>query len=467
MEMNKTLVWEVMSALNRKESKELLQFLDASLFNTREDLRILAHVILKNIKQNDVEKEKIFSLAFPKQRYDDQKFRLLLSYLLKKVEDFIVIKEKLNNPLERTVVLMNYHRKKGLDKSFVKQMNASTKKLAIHTIKNTDFYYYDYQIQNQVYQYLSQNVRSKKVNLQQVENRLDVLTVNTKLKTACLAFSHQSVVKMPYRYCLMKSIVSLAETEPFSKIASIQVYKNHYLSLINPNEDKYFSEFKKLLFLHKDEFPAAEIRDLFLMAINYCIKKINANRREYMYEALDLYKKGLDELLIENGQISRFTYINIVVIGIGINDLEWIAGFIEKYRNYLDSHYREEAYNFCKANLAYAQGDYTKALNYLQHVEYEDIINNMIIRILKLKIFYELGEFDVLESHVKNMTAYIRRRKDIAYHSENWRNIIKYTKKLIAVNQHDKKQVETLKQAIQNEKILAIKEWMMDMLEKI
>ncbi|MGK0363661.1 MAG: hypothetical protein ACI85O_000714 [Saprospiraceae bacterium] len=56
---------------------------------------------------------------------------------------------------------------------------------------------------------------------------------------------------------------------------------------------------------------------------------------------------------------------------------------------------------------------------------------------------------------------YIRRNKKISYHYENWRNILRYTLKIVEVNRFDKEAVKKLSSAIRKERILTEKEWLL------
>ncbi len=62
------------------------------------------------------------------------------------------------------------------------------------------------------------------------------------------------------------------------------------------------------------------------------------------------------------------------------------------------------------------------------------------------------------------MKAFIRRHAAIGYHRNNYKHIVLYTEKLMALNFTNKKSVQTLRNKIQAEAILTEKEWLLEQL---
>ena len=126
---------------------------------------------------------------------------------------------------------------------------------------------------------------------------------------------------------------------------------------------------------HGHQFPPEETRDLYLLAINYCIKRLNEGHQRYAWEGLELYKEGLhQDILISNGLISRFSYRNIVAMGLVAEDFSWVASFISNYRSYLPKAHRESMFSFNMARLEYHRKHYDSALQLLQKSEYKDLL---------------------------------------------------------------------------------------------
>jgi hypothetical protein len=163
-----------------------------------------------------------------------------------------------------------------------------------------------------------------------------------------------------------------------------------------------------------------------------------------------------------NGQLSRFTYHNIVSTALQTGDIAWAKDFVETWTDKLEKTYRERMYAFSRAKIAYTGKAYQEALSFLQQSNYHDTLLNLGARTLLLKIYYELEEWDVLQSHLDAFQNYLRRKPDLGYHRTNYQHLILYTRRLLQVNPNSKKDRARLIEHIQREKILTEKTWLLE-----
>ncbi len=332
-------------------------------------------------------------------------------------------------------------------------------------LRNPGYHFTKFQIEYQNYLSISETGRSKELNLDKVEQHLDFFYISTKLRQACFTLSHQAVFSVQYDPALLEPVMELAQQPPYKQLPSISLYY-HFIMLFRRGGLIEFEQFKRLLFQQKTHFTNEEFRDIYLLALNFCIKKINENQTAFFLETLDMYKKGLEmELLFENGKLSRFTYNNIVAIALRKDDLLWVEHFIHNYKDFLEKNHKVTAYSLNRARLAFVKNEYQKALSYLQEADYEDLISHMTAKILQLKIFFELEEFDSLDSLIQSLRVFIRRKRRIGYHYQIWKNILHYTQKIRKLNPYDNNAIATLKEKIKNEELLPEREWLLGKLE--
>ena len=97
-----------------------------------------------------------------------------------------------------------------------------------------------------------------------------------------------------------------------------------------------------------------------------------------------------------------------------------------------------------------------------QKAEYKDLMLSLAAKMLQLKIFFELQEFDLLESHLQAIRAFIRRKKVMGYHRENYLNTVHFTQKLLESNAFDKPARAALRREIEETKAVAEKEWLLE-----
>ncbi|MFT4761188.1 MAG: hypothetical protein ACI9LN_003170 [Saprospiraceae bacterium] len=391
--------------------------------------------------------------------------RLLLSYFSKVQEQFLVVEKMMGNDLEQQALLLSAYREKNLNRHFQKALKRSEKELNKQTFRHPKYHFSNFKLEQEKLLFQAKSRRTRALNLQNLEDNLDHAFLSMKLRQACTSLSHQAVFNTQYHITLMAEILEKVRQPHFINIPAITVYYHCYLALFEANNEAHFQNFKQVLFENTGRFPKEEMRSLYLLVINFCIKKINANQYIYLREALDLYKKGLEEeILLEDQKLSRFSYNNMVGISLRLGDFHWAAWFVETYKNNLDASYREVTYSLSSARLEFERKNFNRALSHLQKSDYNNLINSILAKILLLKIYYETKETDLLFSHLKTMQMFIRRNKKTGYHYENWGNIIRYTQRLMELNLFDKKAVEELQELIQKEAILTEKRWLLGQL---
>ena len=84
-----------------------------------------------------------------------------------------------------------------------------------------------------------------------------------------------------------------------------------------------------------------------------------------------------------------------------------------------------------------------------------------------MKIYYELGEFKLLDSFLDAFQIYLKRKKAIGYHREHYRKMIYYTQKLMKVNPFDKEAKQKLRQRMETIGILQDRTWLLEKLDNL
>jgi hypothetical protein len=467
--MQSTYVWEIITTLTKPEIREVRIFLASPFFNRREDLRLLFDCLAGEAASGKETpgREGIWRQVAPGKAFDDQQMRLLLSYLLKVMEQYFIFKENQNESVANAQMLMPAYLRRKLPRHFQKTQKSVKKQLEAQPLRHSGFHLTRFFTEHQQYLFLSETGRTKELNLQPVEDHLTQAMLALKLRQACLLRSHQAVYNTSYRLVLLDEMLSLAAQPEYQEVPAVSVYYHCYRALFQEESEANFGAFREQLFRYSRHFPKAEMRDLYLLALNFCIKKINENRKTYFGEALDLYKEGLKtELLLEDGKLSRFTYNNIVGIALRMEqEWAWAEWFVAVYKDYLEPSQREAAFSLNSARLAFARRRFDDALLLLQRADYKDLIHSMVAKTLQLKIYFEKQEWELLDAQLKTMRMFIRRNKRMGYHHQNWQNIVRFTQKLTEMNPFDAERRAALKSAIENEEILTKKEWLLRQLE--
>lgn len=452
-------------SLNNIEIDQFRFWLASPLFNNRLELVQLFDWINKFRQKKTDEKftkQVAFSYLFPNQQYDDQQLRHLMSYLLQQLRQFLIWQSLQQNEVEQQLLLLDNLQQRGLGKAFEKQRKKTIKTLQKRTLPNEQFYFYEYQIQVKQYQFLRTQSRETQTVLREISSTFTTYAIANILKWHCSILTHKSTSKPEYDISFLEQILTYLEQGFYPNIPAIQIYYQTYQALTTGDETNY-KQLKILILENFQAFPINEIRDIILLAINYCIRCLNNGEASYLKEIFEWYKMGLREnIFIINGKLSRFTYNNIIIAGLKLKEYEWVKDFMEQYKNYIENAYQHDTYYFNLALWYQFQNQYDAVQELLLKVTFKDVLHALHAKRILLKIYYETDAEKALESLLDSIKIYLYRHKKLGYYKDSYLKLVKYTQKLVRLNPYDKNAKKELRQAIENEKSLLEKAWFLE-----
>lgn len=408
-----------------------------------------------------LQKERAFQYIYPKQKYDVYQLNYLLSYAYEVLEEFIENLESVSNENHRKKNKIRAYKKRNLPKQAHKILQKATQSLQKQPKRNSQYY----QLEVERFELAGTTERTQDNNLPQIFGYLADFFVISTLQYACIAATHSNVYKVSYNIPMLETVLRQAEKEEASPIAKLYYYA--YQALTQPAEEKYYTALKDYFEQYKDQLPIKEQQGILLIAINYAIKRSHTGTLFYIREAFDLYRIGLEpKLLLNSNTLSKFTYKNIVALGLKLEEFEWVAQFIEQYISYLPPTNQGSYKHYATAKLYFTKQDYSNCLSLLTQVEYDDLFLVLDARMMLLKIYYEEESFEALEALLHSFTIFLQRKEVMSYHKNNYQNIIRITKKLCYLEPH-KTSLQQLQTEIESTQPLTEQQWLLTQLIKI
>jgi len=472
--MEKTLLFTAYAALSVAERREFGKFVRSPFFNQKPGLIALSDYLNECCEQGvSPNAESAWERIRPQKtkakasKPDDEapgvKLRLANSALLALLEHYWVYCEKFADSDRAKIRLAGAYRKRNLAKHFDITLREARRGREQQPWRTADYYHDCLLLEWEQYQWDSSAKRTEFVSLQATSDLMDTAFVARKLRLACLARAHQAVSNIEYELGLFHLLLNYLENNDLLQIPTIGLYFHCYHFLSDSTAATHFFRFKERLFAHADIFPEDELRTLYLLAINFSIKKTNEAQEGWLRDTLDLYQSALErQLLLENGYISRVAFNNIATIALRLGEVEWTEQFVQQHKSLLEKQHRESTAAFNLARVAYARRSYGAALLHLQNASDRNPLINLQAKTLQLKIFYQTGEWETLTSHLASMKIYLRRHHDIAYHREHYLRLLYYTKRLMELDFSKPAAVEKLRSKIEAEQILTEREWLLE-----
>lgn len=458
--MENSNLLQLIRSFSPGEQKSAFRFLKSPYFNRRRDIIQLYQVLCKNTIP---QKNSIWEQVYPGEPYHDTRFRLLMSYLNRLLETFLLLEADREHDITTKLQLATIYRNRGLMGHYERNMRAVKHKISAQPLRNA---WYHRQLRDYHAERHETTMRLNPTGVETLRTlgqHTDVEYLSHRLRLICLEMAQKNVYRSAEENPVHEVVIRLAEREEWKQVPSITTYLAACKMLAFPEDNTRYQTLKVQLLTQQDIFSTEEMRELYRFSINHCIRQTNRGERSLEQEVLFLYQNALQHgYLFENGTLSRFTYHNIVAAALRCHELEWAAHFILHYNGYIDASYRDSSLSFNQARLDYARKRYDSVLLLLQKANYKDPLLHLAAKTLLLKTYFSLQEFDLLQSHLDAMRNYIHRKKVIGYHRTNYLNIIRFTERLLSREPGNRLAQEELRTDIEQEQVLTEKEWLLE-----
>jgi len=470
--MQNSQLISIFRSLSPKEVRSLRKWLVSPAHNQREDVvRLFDYLIHTEHLNNEktLTKEKLFAKVFPKQKFDDALLRQVMHFLLKTVEEFLAFQDWSEDPVRLRLALAGVYRKRKLDKVFLKTIKSIETLQQSHPYRDEHYLRNEYLLLQEQYVYLEGKKRIVPMNLQEISDKLDLTYCADKLRQSCLMLSHQKVYKAQYNAGLLQEVLQYVVEQNLLELPAIAIYYYVYQALTAKESEGFFYKLKETIVSHWALFPKEEMRDMYLMAINYCIGRMNAGYEAFVREAFDLYRQGFQrKLLIENNLISKFTFLNVIRIGLKLKEFSWVSDFINSHQQFIEESYRNSIIRFSLARLDFEKGDYDSAMKILVQADFDDVLVYLSAKAMLVRMYYEQNEYDALESLLESMRTYLKRKDMISGQQRvAYTNLVRFTKKMININPYNNKEpLQKLKEEVAKVNV-AEKDWVLQQLEEL
>ncbi|MCP4442402.1 MAG: hypothetical protein GY810_26140 [Aureispira sp.] len=460
----------ILNILNRNEKELLKKWINSPAHNHRKDRSKLLLKLLnkRKLTPKTSKKEDLFAYVYPVETYNELKLNSLMNLSVQLLEDFIYFSSQKKDTFSKKKALILFFQERKLNKYAQQYIQKAQKDQTNTSIQNSVYYSQQYRLEKIIFEHQNIVIQNQETNLQAVFDNHYLSFILQSLDHACLAVTHQRLYKAVYQIPLLEPILKDIENGKFENIPSIQLYYNAYMALAHPQDKQYFETLKLLLYKHHNILTPKEIKNIYLIAINYCIRLSNSGAEKYVRALLELFQYGLKHsILIDQDVLSRFTYKNIVAAAIRLKEYAWVDLFIKEYTPYLEDEYQENYAKFVYAKLAFAQQEFDKTLELLAQVEFDDVFLNISSKTMLLKIYYEQDYFDALDALLTSFRRYLQRNGVLAYQKELYSNIINLTEKLIKVNPYNKQDKTELQTEIEKTNPLTERPWLLAQLAKL
>jgi hypothetical protein len=475
--MQTTPLIQTFRTLGQRDRHELEKFVNSPVFNQRDDVKRLFRYLCAHVPPSEqadsghtvLTKMSVYEQIFPNTpgsraaSYDDASMRYAMSFLFKVIKQYLAYQGWVENELDPGLHLCRALRKRGLDKIYEKEYRALAARYRSDPHQSADHFFRQYQLRLEYWEVFQRSERGGETNLKELGDTFGAFVAASVLRQGCAMLAKPGNQESVQMLAYLPETLTAAEDGKFDHVPAVLVYFRCFKMLSGDEPQAHFSALRAILEQHWMLFPQHETRDIYVAAINFCIRQLNAGIRSYIREALDLYRSGLERnIIFEDGHLSKYTYNNILLLALASEEWDWAQQFLEDYRSALPQRDRDSAYRYNLATYYFRKKDYSRAQEILRHVEFRDTFYNLDARRMLVRIYFDTGESAALESLLDSFTIYLRRKRaSLGYHKDLNLNFVRFVKSILRLQSGDDVSRKDLKEKILEAKYLAEREWLL------
>ncbi len=477
--MLNSLLVATFRSLDKQERRALRKWVDSPFFNQRSDVQRLFEYLCEHVPvgtkeppASSMEKAVVFREVFPPtgkrtvRKYRDTDMRYAMSFLYQAIKQYLAYSHWALDGVDVGRHLCKSLRQRGLDQVFEKEYGALSTQLGQARCQSVDFFFQQYHLELERWEIFRRNHRSASDILANAGLSRNAYFAAETLRQACAVLAQPGEQLPAAESIYLPTTITAVEAGKFAETPAVQAYFHCYkiLSEQDAKAEPHFAALHDLLAQYWALFPANEIRDLYVGAINYCIRRLNSGSREYIRSALDLYRSGLERaILLEDGYLNKYTYNNILLLALALEDWDWAQGFLEEYKPMLPPRDRESAWQYNLARYYFRKKEYGRAQEILRGVEFRDVFYNLDARRMLVRIYFDTDETGPLESLLDSFSVYLqRKRASLGYHKQLNQNFVRFVKRLLRARPGDIRAQERLQEQIQSTPYVAEREWLLE-----
>lgn len=426
-------LFSVLGTFTVKEVRRFRLFFQSEYFNTNPAVSAFLDACLHFYPAFAVSKQEIFSLYYVSGPYDDLRFRHLSSDSLKVALAFLAYRQAEQDIDARQAFLLRELCDRKLDQAFGKMWQEEKDKTAAEKWSEETLFR-AFQLEKQMGEWVeAQRNRSLDPNISGISGSLDVYFLLQKIRLLCMSASFTTVSSQTADIAMQEEVLGFIRKNYDALPALVRMYYLAYHTLSEPETEEYYQRLQSELQQHLAEAGEKEARELIIIARNYGIRKVNQGDNRYFNELFMLYRMELDaNLALVDGQMNPFAFKNIVATALQLKETAWAEEFLEAYRGHLPKRQQEQVYLFNLCRILFVRREYKKARQTLLQHTFRDLFNYLDARVLLIKIHYETGDNESLDSTCEAFRNYLQRNPSLAYHRKHYLNFVRYVQKLSA-----------------------------------
>jgi len=468
--MKNSKLLQLAASLDKEEWKGLVDFLQSPYFNKREDVVALYRYLRPlhpDFRDVFLQKQQVWTAVYPGQEYREKQLHYVMSWLKQLIETYLAQRQLEKQQSHLALARFQALAQKGQEKALKREREALQSLLTDSHAVGEQHYELAYRWASLEEEHFQRQLkRQYDSSIQRATDSLDPYYFLVRLKLSCAMLDRQAILQTRYDLNITEEWLQHLQSQHCFEDELIKLYYTIFQALRHEELEENFQQLLQFLQDQTAAIPRAQLRDIYRFAINYCARKIRQGRDNFAVQALYLYRKGIEqEILIEDGELSPWTFTNVVKLSLRQDAHAAAEAFIERYAALLPDSFRHNAEHYNRAELYYYSNEYERAQEHLIEVVYTDLNYYLGARVLLAKIYFERGEEEVLLNLLSSFIIFLKRRTNLSQAlKKTYLNFCQY---LFQILRRSPRRFRTLREEISTTDLLTDRQWLLQAFDSV
>lgn len=419
--MTNTKLYKTLFVLSEEEWAQLQKWITRRNKEAHPDIVKLFDLLMKNwaaICGERKEKEWVYAKLYPGSPYNDGKMRKQTHFLSQEIDLFICEQMQENSPVPFQLKLDYFSRRANAAR--MEELVGEYAKF-VENLPQKDIFYFEQKAKLARYKaHLSaqQNAISSHSYFEEELFFVQLVSVARQLQLHLYMFSQKTVQKGKENPASLTMLLKMVESDnslmeqPLVRLYfyAVQMYATE------ERRDEFFHKLKQEFQLTATHMNYEEQASLAIAMRNYASIRAREGKAAYDQLRFELFLDHTQMGLIYSvGYIPPNTFKAIVNLGLKIGKNKEVMELVDNYQEKLHESYKDIILSYVQASKAFYEGNYGETLK-LINSSYDhpfDLHWDMDNKVLAIKALYHQQEWGTLTSHLKNLTALIKRHTEI------------------------------------------------------
>jgi hypothetical protein len=242
-----------------------------------------------------------------------------------------------------------------------------------------------------------------------------------------------------------------------------QVWYYAYSMTLDITSESAYHELKRFWLMNQAEFDSSTNMKI-VGILEMAMRNVFSNRRvQFMEELFSIYLMQVQQKwLIGGGVVHYRTLNNIVFVSLYLKKTDWAKNFIRDHINYVVPEARDAVYQYNLSRVEFSEGRFSDCLVRLSQMDLFDTQMALGSKRIQLKVYYELGETELMDSGINALRVYLHRVKGVSDSFKNlhhlFTNVLNRLYKVKSGNKQ-KEALEKVKEEIESQRFIPEYDW--------